>query len=195
MKKTANNTVTTVIALVALAVLLIGGYWYLNQREKTKETEDLSEVQILLEKDLDNFYPSTPRAVVSLYARIMQCIYMENITETDLQGLVSMQQVLFDEQLLLINPFDAFYANALAEWNKFKESGMIFMGYQVGRSSSVETWKKDGLEYASLVASFSLRAEGEIGADYQEFLLRKNNQNQWKILGWKTIEPQEMEIE
>ena len=188
-------TVGMPIFLVVLSVALIGGYWYIDKRPEKTTTKNQTETEILLSKDLDNFYPSTPRAVVLLFGRIIQCIYTQDITEQELFGLVELQQKLFDDELLEINPIDTFYQSAQIEWQTFKENKTVFAGYQADRASNVKTWKKDGAEYASLTMYYSLRESGGVSADYNEFILRKDEQNQWKILGWRKIEPKELEME
>lgn len=194
-KNTKMATVGMPIFLVVLSLALIGGYWYLDQKEKKPKAENVTEVELLLTKDMDNFYPSTPRSVVLFFGRIMQCIYTQDITEENLRSLVELQQKLFDEELLEINPIDTFYQSAYIEWQTFKENKMAFVGYQADRASNVKTWKKDGMEYASLVMYFSMKTEEGMHGDYNEFVLRKNDQNQWKILGWRETTAQELEVE
>lgn len=194
-KNTKMATVGMPVFLIVLSLVLIGGYWYIDQRPENTETENMTEVEVLLAKDMENFYPSTPRSVVLFFGRIMQCIYTQNITEEELRSLVELQQKLFDEELLAINPIDSFYQSAYIEWQTFKENEILFAGYQADRASNVKTWKKDGVEYASLIMYYSLREDGKVGANYNEFVLRKNDQNQWKILGWRKTEPQELEME
>ena len=194
-KNTKMATVGMPIFLVVLSVVLIGGYWYIDRNAEKTAIKNQTEVELLLSKDLDNFYPSTPRSVVLFFGRIMQCIYTQNITEAELRGLVELQQKLFDDELLEINPIDTFYKSAYIEWQTFKENKTVFEGYQADRASNVQTWKKDGTEYASLTMYYSLRGDGGVSADYNEFILRKDEQNKWKILGWRTVEPKELEME
>lgn len=194
-KTTKMATVGMPIFLIVLSLVLVGGYWYLDKKPKQPDVENMTETELLLSKDMDNFYPSTPRSVVLFFGRIMQCIYTQDITEEELKSLVALQQELFDDELLAINPFDAFYQSASVEWQTFKENKMVFAGYQADRASNVKTWRKDGVEYASLVMYYSLRADGKVSGDYNEFILRKDEQNQWKILGWRKTEPQQLEME
>lgn len=194
-KNTKMATVGMPIFLVVLSFVLIGGYWYIDRNAENTKAENLTETELLLSKDLDNFYPSTPRSVVLFFGRIMQCIYTQDITEEELRALVELQQKLFDEELLAINPIDTFYQSALIEWQTFKENEMAFVGYQADRASNVKTWYKDGIEYASLVMYYSLREDGRVGANYNEFVLRKDEQNKWKILGWRETAAQELEME
>ena len=194
-KNTKMATVGMPIFLVVLSLVLIGGYWYIDKNAEKTKTETLTETEVLLSKDLDNFYPSTPRSVVLFFGKIMQCIYTQDITEEDLRALVELQQKLFDEELLAINPIDTFYQSALIEWQTFKENKNVFSGYQADRASNVKTWKKDGEEYASLVMYYSLRTDKGVHGDYNEFVLRKDDQNKWKILGWRETTAQELEME
>ena len=194
-KNTKMATIGMPVFLVVLSFVLVGGYWYIDRNAKRTTTENLTETEVLLSKDLDNFYPSTPRSVVLFFGRIMQCIYTQDITEEDLRALVELQQKLFDDELLEINPIDTFYQSAYLEWKNFKENKNVFAGYQADRASNVKTWKNDGAEYASLVMYYSLRTEKGVHGDYNEFVLRKDDQNKWKILGWRESTVQELEIE
>ena len=96
-KNTKMATVGMPVFLIVLSLVLVGGYWYIDQKADKTEAENMTEVELLLAKDLDNFYPSTPRSVVLFFGRIMQCIYTQNITEEELRSLVELQQKLFDK--------------------------------------------------------------------------------------------------
>ena len=70
------STIFTFISIIAVILVMI----YVNQTRqanKQKETslEILSEVEKLLEMDLDNDYPKTPRDVAKLHGDMTRLLY------------------------------------------------------------------------------------------------------------------------
>ena len=73
MKK--SGVIKAVITI--LIILLIGGEYFFFTRVRVtsvEDTEELTEIQMLITKNLDTNYPATPREVVKYYNRILECI-------------------------------------------------------------------------------------------------------------------------
>ena len=71
MKK-ATGLVITILVVAAI----LGGYYFFSQKHKSNvDSENLTEVQKLINKDLEKNYPETPREVIKLYNRIIKAYY------------------------------------------------------------------------------------------------------------------------
>ena len=110
------------IGVIAVAVigLVVGGYYMSRSRNNASEDGNvtLTEVQKVITKDLEDNYPATPREVVKLYNRILQCFYNESYTDEELQQLGDQARMLFDEELLENNPRDVYLDALRAEDRK-----------------------------------------------------------------------------
>ena len=87
MKK--KSTVITVIVMLLVAAAIVAGYFIISARKNKENYEggERTELDILLEKDLDKSYPLTSREVIKFYSRILKCYYNEELTEEQLGGL------------------------------------------------------------------------------------------------------------
>ena len=66
--------------------------------------------------------------------------------------------------------------------------------WRVQKQSSVETWQDGDNSFASIVACYTMSAKGEgYTRTFEEFLLREDENNRWKIVGWRLTDPIEIE--
>lgn len=196
MKKDGKQMAKLVGGLLLTAVVILIVFFLLNQRPDeeiyAKEGTINTEAQALLDRDLDRNYPANVREVVRLYARISKCWYNETITRTELSGLIAMQRMLFDEEFLTNNPLSTQEAKLTNEIETAKEEKTTMWSYRVQKESSVEKWESEGVNYASIVACFLMRRGKNNEYSYEEFLLREDENERWKIVGWRLTEPIEI---
>ena len=66
--------------------------------------------------------------------------------------------------------------------------------WRVQQESRVETWEAGDNHFSSIIASFTM-SEKEKGYSrtFEEFLLRKDEKERWKIVGWRLTDPIEMD--
>lgn len=183
-----KNTGKTIVSMVLICVVLVGFYFLLNQKENEggkKKTETNTEAQLLLQKDYDRNYPATVREVVNQYARISQCLYNEDVSEEEFDGLVLLMRKLYDEELLEANPPETARIKLKAEVSSAKENKYYMYRYQVQKLSSVKYWTAEEDELASIVVCITMNNDGTMEKSYEEFLLREDANERWKIVGWR----------
>lgn len=91
MKK---NKLKAFYVILILVVLGVAYYLYLDSRPKKEvEIEENAEVVRLINKNIDEKYPETPREIVRLYNRIMICYYNEEYTNNQLISLTKQARV------------------------------------------------------------------------------------------------------
>ena len=81
-----KNGVKSIVVVVVCAALCLGYYYYLTQKDSGKEQE-LSEVEMVVSKDLEKSYPKTAREVVKFYNRILSCYYSQDYTQGQLEQM------------------------------------------------------------------------------------------------------------
>jgi len=186
MKK--KGTVITIIVMLLVAAGIVAGYFFISAK-KNKENYDggkRTEVDTLLEKNLENNYPLTSREVVKFYSRILKCYYNEALTDEQVGELLDQMRGLFDEEFLAENPRDSHLEELKEEIADFAARSCTITSYQVQDNRNIVTWKDEEKEYARVIVSYTqyLQKDRKYLKVYEEFILRKDDAGKWKILGW-----------
>lgn len=179
-----------IIIVVICVALLVGGYllWMNKNGDASSEDVELTKVQQLITKDLSKNYPATPREVVKLYNEIITCYYSEEYTEDELEVLVDMTLMLMDEELVANNPKEDYLKRVKAEILAFEVAERTIVSYTLESSNEVEFGKIDGEESAIVQTSYFIKEKNSYSKTYQDYLLRKNEDGEWKILGFEKVE-------
>lgn len=186
MKK---SVVRTIVAVV-LILVIVGGY-YIFARQKRASVEDaveLTEVQKVITKDIEANYPATPREVVKYYNRILSCFYNEEHTEDELYALGDQARLLFDEELLENNPRDQYFAALKADVEDYHEKSKTIFNSTVCDSNDVNYQTVDGDECAYVTTSYFINQAKTYERTYEMYVLRKDEDGNWKILVFYQIE-------
>lgn len=181
-----------IIVAVALCVGLVCWYYYYisNREANTTETvsENATEVEKILAKDFTNDYPSTAREVVKWYNRIITALYAEDYDEDEFDAMADQLRALLDEDLLELNPRDSYIDSLQADVDDYKEREKRILQSSVSDSDDIDYVTIEG-SYCAYVKSYYFSREGsDFSRTYEEFVLRKNDDGQWKILSFRQIE-------
>ena len=153
------------------------------------ETTELTELEELTTKNLEASYPATPREVVKLYNRYLLLLYGDtgySISKDELKQLGSKMRMLYDEELLGVNPEATYYSSLEADIMEDQLAGKVMLQTNVADSADVENLTIDGRKCATLSASyFTKRNNADFTKTYQQYLLRKDANGKWKILGFQ----------
>lgn len=196
MEQSKKKVLHTVIAMTILAAVVIAGFFLLTKRQESRGEEGAAakkEVDKIIAKDLENNYPGTPREVLKLYSRITKCLYGEKINDEQLKKMASQIRMLFDSELLESNPEDEYIEDLKAEIKEYNVQKKVIVSYIVQKNSSVKKSTVEGKEYAEIVTSYMLRDKTGFSKSYEEFMLRQDDMGHWKILGWRLLEPEDVD--
>jgi uncharacterized membrane protein len=181
------------IVLIVIAVLIIGAFAFVALRtpKTVEDTTEVSELDELLNKDVSANYPATPREVLKLYNRYLLCLYGvdgEELTDTQVQELGKKMREFYDEELLESNTEEINLSNLEQELASFQKADKVMIQTNVGDSNDVDYIDVDGADGALLQASYFIR-EGskEFSRTYQQYLLRKDDEGDWKILSFVKV--------
>lgn len=185
-EKTGVKGFTTLILLLVIVGLLF--YTYLgNRKDKLPEETTASEAQQLLAYDFDNNYPKTPRETVKLHCDYLKNAYSDKFSEDDLFVVNQKIRNLLDDELLEINSADDQLKKMKDEIALYKENKQKFISYSLPENSQIQKNTQDGVEYAKLKVTMVIKAGSSSTPVDQEYILRKNDEGQWKILGWQAV--------
>lgn len=184
-----------IIILVMMMVLVIGYFYYLSNRTvssdnktATVNTEKISPVDTVLLRNLDINYPATPKEVVKYYAELTKVLYNEEYTDEEFQALAVKIQQLYDPELVANKEQSEYLQDLKDEIEAFHTNKWTISTYWTSSSTDVERFTEDGYEFARLYCTFTIRQSGGSGSSNEVFLLRKDENEHWKIYGWKQVQ-------
>jgi len=186
MKKYIKVIVLSVVCIG----LIVGYYYYLTNRDK-KDVENSTKVtkvdEVILE-DLGKDYPPTPREVIKFYDKILKCFYNEEYSDKELEKMADQARLLMDDELLEQNPKDQYLIMLEADIKDYKDNERTISDTTVSDSSDIEYKTVDGKECAYVVSSYFVKEGKSYSRTYQKYVLRKDDDGEWKILGYKMVE-------
>lgn len=185
-----KKTLMVVFLMSFLCTFILVAYYYVSTSIKpvfAPSIKSKEEVEILIDKDLDLSYPSTPKEVLGLYLRMEKCFYNDSLSNSQLKELVQQSRILLDDELIEENLFNKQVKSLEEEIAEFKERDRRLTSDIMEDDSNINYWtyKKDS--YASLVVVNTFHEMGEITKVYEEFVFRQDKEGRWKILGWGVI--------
>ena len=188
MKKAKNfRGIILVILVIALGVTV---YTYSLNKGTLTPTEKNSEDEAgkLASRNLETDYPNTPRKVIEYYSQIMKCFYGEELSEEILKKLVQQTRLLYDEELLAQNPEEDALKQTKDYIEEFRENNNKITEYIIEDSKDIEYYTKDDASYAIVTTAYFTRDKSGASKTYEDYLLRKDKDGNWKILGRELTE-------
>ena len=190
-----KDTAKTIVLLCLVGVILVGLYFLLHSKEGKKEEkkpQNSTEAQLLLGKDYERNYPATVREVVNQFSRISKCLYDEKLSDAEIEALVLQMRLLCDEEFLEENPVMLHLENMKKEISDAKKTDYYMVRYEVDKLSSVKEWTSGEDQFSSIYVCVTMNNNGKIEKTYEEFLLREDERERWKIVGWRLTNEKEL---
>lgn len=188
------KNVKAIIIGVLCAALILGYYVYLSTRDNSSDSvKEQNAVEKMISMSLEgDKYPKAPRKVVEVFNEILCCYYNEEYTDQEFKELVEQQRKLLDEELLENNPEQQFLITTRADADKYKENKKTITSYTICSTDDVIYKTIDDRECAYVTCSYFVK-NGDKGFEntYQCYVLRKDDDGQWKILVYYLIEGDE----
>lgn len=183
MRRSKQRTVVTILSMSLIAVLVIAFYYHITKRTKPSE-ETLSDVEVLLNKDLELYYPATPKEVVKLYSKMLQTIYTD-LEDEQVRALAIKMRELYDAELLEKNPEEEHLNDFITEIVEWQNAERSITNFSFNEKENT-TEEIDGREYAAIHVIYTFKEKAKYLQEWR-FLLRKDSDGRWKILGWSKI--------
>lgn len=186
------------VIFVLLAVMLLCYYFYLSNHskamQKRNEEDAITPVQNVLLRNLEADYPPTPKEVVKYYSELTQCLYNEELTDTEIEQLGERARELYDAELNEKNEENQYLLDLRADIENFNEMSVRIASYTLPASTDVDYFVEDGRECAKIYCTYSIRQDSDLTYSREIFVLRKADDGRWKILGWD-LAPSEAQSE
>lgn len=179
---------TSIIIIVVSVAVIVGIFLIISNRlaQDDEPTEvQITAVQNVLLRNLDNNYPPTPKEVLKYYSDITQCFYAGGYTDEEFIELANRALDLYDDELRANQNYDMYIDDLRAEILSFKEKDWSISSYSTSSSMDVLEFERDGDEWAQLYAFYNVRQSTQIVKVTEIFLMRKDEDGRWKIYGWQ----------
>ena len=173
----------TVVAAVCVVLLCVGFYFMKNSDGSQASKENLTVVQRINEKNLTDDYPKTPRAVIKLYNQIITSYYSGNYTDDEFDKLIDQARMLFDQDLADNNSKDDYKKSVETSIADYKNRSFKIRQTNVCDSDDVKylTDDSNGDKLAYVTASYFTEENKKFDKTYQMYVLRKDDNGDWKI--------------
>ena len=190
MKKKTQNPVVLTGIMIAVAALIIAGFFILRDRaaKKQENKKSKNEVQKLIEMNLDENYPGNAREVLKIHNRLMKCYYNEELTETEIRKLSAQNYKLFDKELMEKNPYEDYLKRLIKDIANYKTLKITVINTSIQDFSEAEREVKGGYNFCNLLTSYFLKEESARKTVNHKFYLREDDDGKWKILFWEKTE-------
>ena len=114
-------------------------------------------------------------------------------TDEIVNELADLAKKLMDEELLKQNPEDEYLEELKEEIAAYKKSKRTISNIIFDKTTDVVYSTVEGKKTASLNCTYYLQTGDNVTTSKETYILRKNDDGQWKIYGWKLDEPSELE--
>lgn len=187
MKK---STMGIIIVLIIVIVGVVGVYAFLTGKAKSEAADSaLTQVQLVLSKDLTKDYPATVKEVVKYFTEIEKCFYNEDCTEEEIEQLGMQARGLYDDELLANNEMGTYLVELKADIKRFKDAKRRISSISVAASTNVDFFSEDGYDFARIYCGYVVKeSNGQSVAEGRVYLLRRDVDRHWKIYGWESAD-------
>jgi len=194
------------ILIVIIAISIFGAYFMMNgdKAVNKSESEFLTDGRLLelsqTPSELVNFISTVkdnPSQVIKTNSILWKMIYNGEYTKAERENLISMQRMLFTQELLNQNAKELHFLTVEAEieeWQKYdyKIIGSDYLSPEYGDVSLIDE-KYNAKDLAVVkVVFYTNEQESETEERetdlYKEYVLIKTQLEQWEIIGWVDID-------
>ena len=187
MYKKTQNPVVVGIVMALLAVFIIGGFFLVRSigLKNLELKKSKTEVEKLMELNLDDNYPGNAREVLKVYNRILKCCYNEELTNEQIKKLAEQNQKLFDEQLLEKNPLDQYVEKLKKDIKDYKDKKTTIANIAIQDLAEAEREERGGYKFCNLLVSYIVKDTKGLKTTNEKYYLREDDKGRWKILFWE----------
>ena len=187
MYKKTQNPVVVGIVMALLAIFIIGGFFLVRSigLKNLELKKSKTEVEKLMELNLDDNYPGNAREVLKIYNRILKCCYNEELTDEQIKKLAEQNQKLFDEQLLEKNPLDQYVEKLKKDIKDYKDKKTTIANIAIQDLAEAEREERGGYKFCNLLVSYIVKDTKGLKTTNEKYYLREDDKGRWKILFWE----------
>lgn len=189
MKKSTARSLKTVIMVLLVAIVVIGLFYRSQNMKSAGEEDDEVEVTAIdeaLSRNLDTNYPATPKEVIKYFGEISQCFYNETFeSDEQFEALADKMLLIYDDELVAYKTHEDYIADLQSDIADYTDNGYKLSNFTPSASTDVEYFSEDGYDWARIWCVFTVKSGTSFKNLNECFILRKDENDHWKIYGWK----------
>lgn len=188
--------IAIVIAFCGYMVYLFAGFVTHTGNRTTTETTKTSELEKLLNRNLDTKYPETPAQVAELYCSITKELHSKEVTQEQVKKLHKQLRKLFDAELLANNEYELHLEKLKKEVKEYQKEKMTISRYVVAENKDLKIYTdEDGRDCTKVPIAYSIKKGSKWLKSKEQLILRKDGDGYWRILGDETVDVDESKDE
>lgn len=190
-KNKRRNLIMIAVIFMVIAAMVLSVFIVINRRNtgtgSSEDTLELTDVQKITVADLEANYPASAPAVVDYYYRINQALFKYDCSQDEIKQLAHQEWMLFDEELQELNPRDKLVSVTNAEVNQKKADGLTIASYVIPTAREINDTliTVNGQEVVNANVIVTMKKGQVRYSYYYTFVLRKDVDKRWKILGFE----------
>ena len=182
----------TIVVVLIIAAFIVGLYMMLTRSkdEKTKLEPNVkvSEATTLIDRDLKKDYPGTAREVMKFYCKITQCLYNNELSDSEIEKLVDQLRGIYSDELLEKNERDMMVGLVRGEIKHYRSNDMTINSYNIAESGEIVYDRTSVPQKCAVDIYLTTKSGNEFYRSYETFYLYEDDDKHWKILGWEITE-------
>jgi hypothetical protein len=169
---------------LALMVLIVFLFLIKVRGADNGETGPVTRVQALIQLDLRNNYPATPKELTNLCTDYVQCLYNETYTDEEFEKLAFQLYKLYGEQFYKDFPAATYLVVLKENIDNQKSSGRTIAAYVIFSATDVQYYLRGETECANVPGTVSFREGQNIYSTDTVFDIRKDEDGNWRLWYW-----------
>lgn len=171
MKKNAK------ILIVGTVILMIVLIFYTNNKVKDNP-KPVSKYDELMLIDLENEYPDNPSDIIKLNNEIIKYLYSRDITEDEIESLITLQRQLFATTFLELNPINTQIEQLKEQIKVYKKNKLQVSDTKI----SPPEYNTNNYAVCIIKSLYYMTKGNDI---YRTYTLIKEHDKAWKIYSWE----------
>ncbi len=184
-----------ILIMFAVLVVFLAVFYFVANGKRDDGMTKLSATEATIQRDLSINYPQTPKAVVRYYAELSQCMYDPANSDAEIEEIAKQSRELFDDELKAQQTDEQYLASLKSTIAGFINDNRRIVSFTVSPSSEVIYSRLDIGEVASLYCTYTMQKGSVSYSDPEHFLLRRDGDGRWKILGWQSTSVEQAQAE
>ncbi len=181
-----QTTAQAIGALIVLACVLLFVFFRLSEdsKKRSEQPKEQTELEKLMNYDMDENYPKTVRDVIKLYARYLKITYNEELSDEEIEALNKKMRQLYADKLNEYNDEKSQLLALKTEIATYREDKITMSGYIMSEASQIIYETINDIEYAKIYVTINMKVKASSASKSEEFVLEKDSEGRWKIYGW-----------
>jgi hypothetical protein len=193
MSKAKKRTIATIFMMSLLAIFILWFYFYWTNRTDPLNTsnDEQTDVEKIISKDLEQNYPETPREVVKLFGEMNKVLYSD-LEDEEIEIVALKIRELYDKEFLDANPEEEYINKLYTDLAIWKDKNRSITNYRLLDKENDE-YKLDNKNHSIVYIAYTVQQNSKYAIMYK-VLLRQDETNKWRILGWEVLSNEEQKL-